>query len=117
MGVGGSSPLISTIQKNCAYALVLLMQNAWRGRLFFLFFAPNVNAKAFSATFYFYNLIIFFTLCLPMASAKRCFARVVPPLTSITPPLAPFKRWGSVALPLNYHLREPKFESTHLYQK
>ena len=37
---------------------------------------------------------IFFTLCLPMASAKRCFARVAPPLTSITPPLAPFKRWG-----------------------
>ena len=65
---------------------------AWA--LIFLFFAPNVNAKAFSATFYFYNLIIFPTLCLPMASAKRCFARVAPPLTSITPPLAPFKRWG-----------------------
>ena len=26
--------------------------------LIFLFFAPNVNAKAFSATFYFYSLII-----------------------------------------------------------
>ena len=29
---------------------------AWA--LIFLFFAPNVNAKAFSATFYFYSLII-----------------------------------------------------------
>ena len=67
MGVGGSSPLISTI-KNSLVGLFFVIHPT--------LYLPKGKCKAFA------------------------LLRVAPPLTSITPPLAPFKRWGSVAFTL-----------------